>query len=60
MGPVARPAAVPVSSGPSTASLLLIGLGVAAVALLVAVVISMAASGRRAGPETQTAGVAKS
>jgi hypothetical protein len=59
-GPASRPAAVPVGHGPSTASLLLIGLGVAAVALVVAVVLSMAAAGRQRGPETEAARIPQS
>jgi hypothetical protein len=58
--PAARPAAIPVSSGPSTASLVLVGLGVAGVALLVAVVLSMAASGRQRQPQSRAAGASNS
>jgi hypothetical protein len=53
--PGARPAKVEVSTGPSTASLLLIGLGVAAVALLLAGLLSLAASRRPPQPEAQPA-----
>lgn len=51
--PTARPTTIPASSGPSTASLILIGLGVAAVALIVAGIWSAAASRRPAQPEAQ-------
>lgn len=50
--PEARPAKVSVATGPSAASLLLIGLGVALVALLVAGGI-VAATSRRPGGEAQ-------
>ena len=53
--PTGRPTKVDVSTGPSTASLLLIGLGVAAAALLVAALLSLAASRRPPQPEAQPA-----
>jgi hypothetical protein len=53
----ARPAGVPVSSGPSAASLILIGLGAAAVALLVAGMWSLAASRRSPQPEARSSSV---
>ncbi len=51
--PEARPATVDASKGPSVASLLLIGLGVAAAALLVAGLLAFAASRRPPQPEAQ-------
>ena len=53
VAPPARPASVDVGEGPSAASLVLIALGVAAALLIIAGVWSLAAGGRRAGPEAQ-------
>jgi hypothetical protein len=55
VAPAARPAHAEVGSGPSGASLFLIGLGVAGALLLVAAVWSLAAGGGRSQPEAQTA-----
>jgi len=53
----ARPASLSVSSGPSGASLMLLGLGVAAAGLIVAGLWNLAVSGRRSDePETVKAG----
>ena len=51
--PVARPTKVDVSKGPSAVSLLLIGLGVAGAGLLLAGLLTIAASRRPPQPEAQ-------
>jgi hypothetical protein len=53
--PAARPGNVVVDKGPSTASLVLVALAVAAVALLVAGVLTLATSRRSARPEAARA-----
>ena len=55
VGPEARPAHAEVGSGPSAASLIFIGLGVAAVLLIVAGVYTLAAGSGRSRPAAQTA-----
>jgi hypothetical protein len=52
--PVARPTKLDVAKGPSVASVLLIGLGVAAAALLLAGALTLAASRRPPQPEAQS------
>ena len=54
-GPEARPAHAEVGSGPSAASLILIGLGVAAALLIIAGVYTLAAGSGRSRPGAQTA-----
>lgn len=53
VGPAVRPAHAEVGSGPSAASLILIGLGVAAALLIVAGAYTLAAGSRRSGPAPQ-------